>query len=140
MANFDTAYKKVIKAEGGYVNDPDDRGGETYLGVARNFHKNSIMWKYVDEVKAVNKGASNSKLTAELKKDSRIDEEVKKIYKTKYWDKVSGDKVRKQKVAEQMFDMAVNSGVPTAIKLMQRVLGLKENGIINEEFIKLINA
>ncbi len=33
MAKFDDEFEKVILAEGGYVNDPDDAGGETYLGI-----------------------------------------------------------------------------------------------------------
>ena len=40
MANFEEAYKKTSDFEGGYVNDEDDAGGETYRGIARNF------WKY----------------------------------------------------------------------------------------------
>ena len=31
MANFDIAFRRTISAEGGYVNDPDDKGGETYM-------------------------------------------------------------------------------------------------------------
>ncbi|RYD50653.1 MAG: hypothetical protein EOP52_13405, partial [Sphingobacteriales bacterium] len=36
MADFLTAYKRTAVAEGGYANDPDDLGGETYKGIARN--------------------------------------------------------------------------------------------------------
>lgn len=36
MADFKKAFVEVIKNEGGYVNDPDDPGGEIYKGVARN--------------------------------------------------------------------------------------------------------
>jgi lysozyme family protein len=35
MAEFKTAFEVTMKAEGGYVNDPDDPGGETYKGSAR---------------------------------------------------------------------------------------------------------
>ena len=35
MADFRLAYKKIEAAEGGYVNDPDDKGGETYKGISR---------------------------------------------------------------------------------------------------------
>ena len=38
MANFKESFDKVILAEGGYVNDPDDAGGETYLGISRVNH------------------------------------------------------------------------------------------------------
>mgnify|MGYP002957326922 CR=1 FL=1 len=38
MANFNEEFKKVILVEGGYVNDPDDAGGETYLGISRRYN------------------------------------------------------------------------------------------------------
>ena len=34
MANFDIAFNRTIIAEGGYVNDPDDKGKETYMGIS----------------------------------------------------------------------------------------------------------
>ena len=37
MASFLPALQKVLAHEGGYVNDLDDPGGETYKGVARCF-------------------------------------------------------------------------------------------------------
>ena len=37
MAEFETAYYLTNKIEGGYANDQDDKGGETYRGIARNF-------------------------------------------------------------------------------------------------------
>jgi len=38
MAKFNLAFSKMLFHEGGYVNDPDDLGGETYKGIARNSH------------------------------------------------------------------------------------------------------
>ena len=35
MANFDIAYRRTSRFEGGYVNDPKDAGGETYNGISR---------------------------------------------------------------------------------------------------------
>ena len=35
MANFDEEFNRIIFVEGGYVNDKDDAGGETYLGISR---------------------------------------------------------------------------------------------------------
>ena len=47
MANFNQAFKKVMSAEGGYVNDPDDPGGETYKGVARKMNPRWSGWAIV---------------------------------------------------------------------------------------------
>lgn len=38
--NFQIAVKFVLQHEGGYVNDPDDPGGETKYGIAKRFHPN----------------------------------------------------------------------------------------------------
>lgn len=35
MAKFEHALQLLLQHEGGYVNDPDDQGGETYKGIAR---------------------------------------------------------------------------------------------------------
>lgn len=51
MANFDEEFKKVIVVEGGYVDDPDDIGGETYLGISRRYNPNSKMWNIIDDIK-----------------------------------------------------------------------------------------
>ena len=37
----------VYKDEGVYSNHPADKGGETYMGIARNYHANDPVWKYV---------------------------------------------------------------------------------------------
>ena len=38
MANFDEAFALTMKSEGGYANNPNDTGGETYKGVSRKNH------------------------------------------------------------------------------------------------------
>lgn len=45
------AYEKMIVREGGYklTNDPTDRGGMTYAGVARNRHPNWAGWPIIDQ-------------------------------------------------------------------------------------------
>ena len=51
MANFDAAYQKTAAHEGGYVNDPDDAGAETYKGISRRFNPSWIGWAKIDEMK-----------------------------------------------------------------------------------------
>ena len=38
MAYFGDAFKKLSIKEGGYVNDKDDAGGETYRGISRKYN------------------------------------------------------------------------------------------------------
>lgn len=47
--NFLKSYDILIKHEGGYVNDPDDKGGETYKGIARKFNPDWKGWKIIDK-------------------------------------------------------------------------------------------
>jgi lysozyme family protein len=46
-------YEIVMKYEGGYVNHPNDLGGETYKGIARNAHPNWEGWKFIDQKRPV---------------------------------------------------------------------------------------
>lgn len=128
MANFDKEFDKLILAEGGYVNDPDDAGGETYLGISRKANPQWRGWVYIDEVKKANKNASNSKLTSILKSNDNITKSAKRLYKNMYWDIIDLDDIPSQKIAHQLFDTAVNCGVSRAIRIAQQVVGMTITG------------
>lgn len=132
MASFKIEFDKVVLAEGGYVNDIDDAGGETYLGISRKNHPNANMWKYIDEYK---KQYSITKLNDILSKDERIISEIQHIYSYKYWDVFDLDNVPNQKIAHQIFDDAVNRGVVAATRLAQHIMGMSVTGKITEELI-----
>ena len=51
MKTFDELFDGVIKHEGYYANVEGDRGGETYMGVARNLHPDWEGWQYIDAYK-----------------------------------------------------------------------------------------
>lgn len=144
MADFNAALKRVLRYEGGYVNDKDDAGGETYMGIARRFHKSSVMWPEVDRIKKNIKGSStsdmsfNKQMTLLLQNNSIVQKEVARIYKKEYWDKIHLDEVRSQIVAYQLFDTAVNMGVSKAIKLAQRTVGQPQTGLFNYSWFSLI--
>lgn len=139
MANYNIAYNKVIKVEGGYVNDPDDAGGETYMGISRKFNPNAKFWKVIDEIKSKNKSITNKEMNAILKKNNTIIGEIKNIYKNKYWDKLYLDNLNSQKIAEELFDTAVNMGVSVAIKILQNSLRVKTDGKMTNDLIKIVN-
>lgn len=128
MANFDKEFDKLILSEGGYVDDPDDVGGETYLGISRKANPQWRGWVYIDEVKKANKNASNSKLTSILKSNDNITKSAKRLYKNMYWDIIDLDDIPSQKIAHQLFDTAVNCGVSRAIRIAQQVVGMTITG------------
>ena len=102
MSTFDRAFDLVIGAEGGYVNDPRDPGGETKYGISKRAYP------------ALN-----------IKHLTRDD--AKEIYRKDYWNRLSGDSLP-QPLALTLFDFAVNSGIGTAVKHLQELLDLKVDG------------
>ena len=130
MAKFDIEFDKLILAEGGYVNDPDDAGGETYLGISRKNNPTWKGWKIIDEIK---KKYGTKNITSILKKDSNLTESAKQLYKEKYWDCLELDDIPSQNIAHQLFDTCVNAGRTTAINIAQQVLMMTVTGKWSDE-------
>ena len=94
---------EIIRIEGGYVNDPEDSGGETNFGItvkvarANGYHG---LMRHLSRRFAFN------------------------IYEAKYWDAVRADDLLALSipVAEEVVDTAVNMGPPRAGKFLQRAL------------------
>lgn len=129
MANFNKEFDKLILAEGGYVNDPDDSGGETYLGISRKNNPKWSGWKVIDEEKK--KGIKN--ITTRLKHNSNLIATAKSLYKTNYWDVLELDDIPSQDIAHHLFDTCVNCGKTTAIRIAQQVLMMTITGKWSEE-------
>ena len=130
MAKFDEEFDKVILAEGGYTNDSDDAGGETYLGISRKNNPKWLGWSKIDEIK---KKYGTKNITSRLKKDETITTFAKHLYKEKYWDVLELDDIPSQGIAHQLFDTAVNMGVTSAIRIAQHVIGMTVTGKWNDE-------
>jgi len=135
MADFITAYNRTGKFEGGYVNDPNDNGGETYFGIARKSHPNWEGWSIIDSQK---KKVGFPKNLSD-KRSSLVTLE-QKFYKTNYWDIVWGDKIKNQFVANDMYDTAVNMGCGTSVKLSERQFKMKETGVMNQDLLIKLNS
>jgi lysozyme family protein len=118
--NFDASFARIIKSEGGYVNDPADRGGETNLGVTIG------AWgAYLG--RAIQPGEMKA-LTVNT---------VKPFYKSMYWDKVKGDDLPVG-VDYAVFDFAVNAGVGRAAKFLQRAVGAVDDAVIGPGTLALV--
>lgn len=109
MANFDEAFDQTMGNEGGYTNDPDDAGGETYRGIARNYHPSWSGWNIIDDTKP-------------NIDDDEMDQYVREFYKANFWDRLRLDEFEDQDIANEMFDTAVNMGVGRAGKFLQECL------------------
>ncbi len=102
--NFDKMLQFVLKREGGYINDPNDLGGETNKGIT---------------YKTYNAYRKSKNLPARSVKYI-TDSEVKEIYYNNYYKAVGADKIKKTKLAAIMFDTAVNMGVSKAKTFLQK--------------------
>jgi lysozyme family protein len=103
---FEKCIPIILDLEGGYTNDPVDRGGETNFGIAKKFYPN------VD--------------IKNLTKERAIE-----IYKKDYWD-VMGVERLPQHLRLIVFDCGVNCGRTTAISLLQDIAGVRRDGIIGK--------
>ncbi len=100
--SFETAFRFTIGAEGGYVNDVRDPGGETNWGISKR--------SYPDiDIKALTQ------------------EQAQTIYRSDYWQAASCERMP-PKIAVAVFDAAVHHGPKTAIKLLQRALKVADDG------------
>ena len=118
MAQFDPVIQRTLKYEGGYANDPADRGGETYRGVSRKFHPQWGGWAIIDGYKK----APN--FPATLDRDQSLPTMVTEFYRTEFWNKISGDAIADQAIAGELFDSAVNGGIGAAVKILQQAINL----------------
>lgn len=134
MADFKQALALILANEGGYVFDKDDPGGETYKGIARNMNSKWRGWVSIDMMK------KQAGFPKNLEQNLDLQEDVENFYERNYWDRVQGDNIESQNIANSIFDFAVNAGVGTSSMLAQMVVDAKPDGVIGGESVKLINA
>ena len=102
--------------EAGYVNDPDDSGAETNLGITK-----ALAAQYKTTLKT--KFGWNGNMR-DLTYDMAFF-----IYKTHFWDKMKLDEVMKRSVflADRLFDLGINAGKTVPVKNLQRYLNVMNN-------------
>jgi lysozyme family protein len=124
MAEFTQAFQKTVGHEGGYVFDRDDAGGETYRGISRRWFPDWEGWRIIDNSK---KQANN--FPASLDYDKLLQSLVATFYKEHFWNRFSGDKIKKQAIADELFDTAVNMSLRDSVMFLQTALNiLNRNG------------
>ena len=127
MADIMKLVPHILRWEGGYCNDPFDLGGETCMGVTLRTYKlyckrKGLPQPTIEDLK---------KLTGIVFGD---------ILKTMYWDACRADEILSQSVANAIVDWAWHSGTITAVKEVQRILGVKDDGVIGNITLSAINS
>lgn len=123
MAKAEKLIPLILKWEGGYSNHPLDSGGCTMKGVTIGTFRSFF---------------GKSKTCSELKNIS--DDQWSKVFKEGYWDKMGGDDIKSQSVADIIVDWAWLSGVKTVAKKIQKIVGVEADGKIGPVTIKAINT
>lgn len=121
-ASFDHAFKKTLGYEGGYVNDPDDPGGETKFGVSQR------QYPHLD---IANLTLQNAKI----------------IYYRDYWLPLKldcFDGPAGERIAQEIFDTAVNMGTRAATYIAQRAVNflgesVTEDGVMGAQTLAALS-
>lgn len=121
MAKFEQAIDKILQLEGGYVNHPNDPGGETKFGISKR------SYPHLD--------------IRNLTREQAIE-----IYRQDWWHKYGYSRINDQSIATKTFDMAINMGAAQAHKLLQRAANqvyggniLVDDGIVGPKTLSLVN-
>lgn len=123
MAKFEIADKLTRVAEGKYSNNINDRGGETYKGIARKMHPKWEGWALIDKLKRA------TGFPAILDSNAELQSYVTAFFRSEFWDAMNLDLVVSQPIANELYDTAINCGTGTAGLFLQRVLNVSnQNG------------
>lgn len=118
---FDRIFEELIEIEGGYVNDPEDAGGETKYGISKR------QYPEVD-IKTLDK------------------EDAKAIYYNDYWKHTRIHEIASDRVARKMFLGSVNIGAEMMVMFLQQVLNdlfgydLRPDGVLGPVTLSAVNC
>jgi lysozyme family protein len=121
MSRFEDCLARILKHEGGYVNDPLDSGGRTNLGVTQRVWEEFVGHPVTE---------------ADMK--ALTPQKVGSMYKLKYWNP-SYCEVLPKGLDYVVFDFAVNAGTGRSVKTLQQAIGCVADGVIGPKTMAAIN-
>jgi lysozyme family protein len=124
--DFPTLFLKclavVLKSEGGYSNNPADPGGATMKGITQKV--------YDDYRGHQGEGYQDVQLIS--------DDELHDIYYTLYWLPMNLDIINDDDLVLQVYDHGVNAGIRVSIRILQRLIGVGDDGFIGNITLRAI--
>lgn len=126
MSKVEEIMPFILKWEGGFSNHAADPGGATNMGVT------IAVWK----TQGYDKDGDRDIDVVDLKKLTVAD--VTMIMKKNYWNRWLADNIKSQAVANTLVDWVWTSG-KWGIVIPQRLLGLKEDGLVGYITLEALN-
>jgi lysozyme family protein len=121
-ANWNSCLSFVLAAEGGYVDDPQDPGGATNMGITLDVLS---QWRHTAVTKA-----DVQALTAT---------EAGAIYRANYWNATRCTDLPSG-VDAMVFDCAVNNGIGRSAKFLQTAVNVTADGSIGPATLAAVAA
>jgi len=125
MANIEKLISIIFRWEGGYVNDKDDHGGATNMGVTLD------TWKKI----GYDKDGDGDIDIHDLQHITR--EDVVNVLRV-YWNRWRADEIKNQSIANILVDWVWGSG-KWGIVHPQRLLGVVADGIVGKKTLAAVN-
>ncbi|MHB8336105.1 MAG: glycoside hydrolase family 108 protein [Ignavibacteriaceae bacterium] len=139
--NFLISLNKTLPKEGLISKNLKDQGGFTFKGISWKKHPSWKGWEIIYSViRSYFAAPRNIKKRVVLddvfNANLPLNRLVEDFYRTEFWDKIQGDKLPSQLIADELFDTSVNLGVSAASEILQRTLNLlNKNGTIYPDII-----
>lgn len=136
MSNFEIAIHRVLKDEGGFVDDRQDSGGATNFGI-------SLRW--LKSLPDLPKVFSCSDIGIETIQQLTREQAIF-LYRHYFWDPYHYERILDQRIATKVFDFTVNAGSHashTALQWALRASGhdkIPIDGILGEYTFKAVNG
>ena len=126
MAKVELFAPKILRYEGGFVNDPNDKGGATNMGVTL------ATWRMVGYDKD-----GDGDIDADDIKLLTVADAVS-VLKLNYWNRWKADQITNQSIAEMLVDWVWGSG-KWGIVIPQRLLKVIDDGIVGTGTLFAVN-